>query len=642
MSLKTRMMVMWIVPVCLMALLIVWVVLGLQSEYRISRIQMSNVNLLSATSHLITCIQKERGISAIFISGGISAEELKGPRAQTDEALQRFVAALSQGSIAAEPAKRAEKIPQQLAEIRSGIQAGKNMFFRYTDLVDMLLAVEIATARAKTTGGVGKTMLSLYVLDLAKENAGKLRGFGSGLIARGKPISDNELSKLITWYGSLQSLLRSQLIILPKDMMAQFQSIISGDTLASAQNVSDIFFKEAPSGSFSIEAKKFFDLWTRVISQMDGVIQGAADSVTQYSDHVAQRAKRTSIGIIVGGLSAIIFVIIFSLWTYRSTVKRLHHGLQGLNEASKQILSGSFQLASSSAQLADGSSRQAAAIEESSATSEEMTSQLNMTVERIRELNRFSDQTAQSMKISHKALRQTAEAIKQVVVNSEAAMKIIKHIDEIAFQTNLLALNAAVEAARAGEVGAGFAVVAEEVRNLAMRAAGASKETQQVIETVMEAVRRVDELTKETVGGFYDMGEHAKKVTDIIHEIRNAAEEQSRGVDQLNQAINDLNGVVQDNASRSEELASVAEELDAQSRLLAEHVGHLGAFVGISVDSSRQLTVGDGAGATAGPASTTKRTKVAAGYRTYEGAAKHLRTEAAGQKSEPEKWPALD
>jgi methyl-accepting chemotaxis protein len=80
---------------------------------------------------------------------------------------------------------------------------------------------------------------------------------------------------------------------------------------------------------------------------------------------------------------------------------------------------------------------------------------------------------------------------------SEETGKIIKTIDEIAFQTNLLALNAAVEAARAGEAGAGFAGVANEVRNLALCSAETARNTSDLIENTIKAVGQGNALTGE-------------------------------------------------------------------------------------------------------------------------------------------------
>ena len=80
-------------------------------------------------------------------------------------------------------------------------------------------------------------------------------------------------------------------------------------------------------------------------------------------------------------------------------------------------------------------------------------------------------------------------AIDEINQSSDKTFKIVKTIDEIAFQTNLLALNAAVEAARAGEAGAGFAVVAQEVRNLALRATGSAKNSAELIEETVSQIR---------------------------------------------------------------------------------------------------------------------------------------------------------
>ena len=79
--------------------------------------------------------------------------------------------------------------------------------------------------------------------------------------------------------------------------------------------------------------------------------------------------------------------------------------------------------------------------------------------------------------------------MKEISRVSEETSSIIKSIDEIAFQTNLLALNAAIEAARAGEAGAGFSVVAHEVRTLAQKAAEAAKNTAALIEGTLVRVK---------------------------------------------------------------------------------------------------------------------------------------------------------
>jgi methyl-accepting chemotaxis protein len=164
--------------------------------------------------------------------------------------------------------------------------------------------------------------------------------------------------------------------------------------------------------------------------------------------------------------------------------------------------------------------------------------------------------------------------------SSAEVAKIVKNIDEIAFQTNILALNAAVEAARAGEAGAGFAVVAEEVRSLAQRSATAAKETADKIEIAITNSRKGSECTAKVEESLAHIAERVTSTDSLVAEIATAARDQAQGIEQINTAIAQLDKVSQSNSASAEESASAAEELDAQAQTLKDQVMKLRELVG--------------------------------------------------------------
>jgi len=176
-------------------------------------------------------------------------------------------------------------------------------------------------------------------------------------------------------------------------------------------------------------------------------------------------------------------------------------------------------------------------------------------------------------------MKSAMDAIKESSAN---IAKIVKTIDEIAFQTNILALNAAVEAARAGEAGAGFAVVAEEVRSLAQRSASAAKETAALIdESVVRSGRGVD-ISGQVAQSFAHILDKARQVDTLVGEIATASNEQHQGIGQVTTAVSQMDKVTQSNASGAEESAAASEELSAQAQVLHDTVRQLERLVGAS------------------------------------------------------------
>ena len=254
--------------------------------------------------------------------------------------------------------------------------------------------------------------------------------------------------------------------------------------------------------------------------------------------------------------------------------------IDGLSDSTAQVSAASSQVASASQSLAEGASVAASAIEETSSSLEEMSSMTKKTLENSTLLTKTGDITFAAMKNSHKSLRETDACMKRIGESGAEAAKIIKTSDEIAFQINLLALNAAVEAARAGEAGAGFAVVAEEVRNLAMRSAEAARNTETIIGEMSREIKEGMTLVSKTLEEFYKMGEEGKKTNTLIKEIDGAMKEQAEGIEQINRAIAEMDKITQQSAANAEETASAAEELSAQAAQMESFVTELAVITG--------------------------------------------------------------
>ncbi|OGR01406.1 MAG: hypothetical protein A2511_00540 [Deltaproteobacteria bacterium RIFOXYD12_FULL_50_9] len=313
-------------------------------------------------------------------------------------------------------------------------------------------------------------------------------------------------------------------------------------------------------------------------SKKEVSIAGVDQEVVVASLHSA--AKRTVFMVALIGVLIVIITLIMSYAISRSITGPINSVVSGLTVGSDQVAASSENVASASHALADGAARQAAGLEETSSSLEEMASMTRQNAENALHANQLVVQGSELMEKARGLMTAMVQAIDEVSRASEDTGKIVHTIDAIAFQTNLLALNASVEAARAGDAGAGFAVVANEVRNLALRAAEAAKNTSHLIDGTIIKVKESAELVQQTEGSYQNVAEVLDKIVKLVGEISTASQEQAQGLDQINRAMTEMDKVVQQNATGAEMSASASNEMMAQAEEMREHISALITLVG--------------------------------------------------------------
>ncbi|MGB0664166.1 MAG: methyl-accepting chemotaxis protein [Pontibacterium sp.] len=214
-------------------------------------------------------------------------------------------------------------------------------------------------------------------------------------------------------------------------------------------------------------------------------------------------------------------------------VKQTQNGIQKQNQDTEALASATTEMAATADEIARNTAACADAASSAVDKAEKGKDKITALISAVEQLSQ--------------AVMNASQVSGQLESQTSAIGEVVGSISDIAEQTNLLALNAAIEAARAGEQGRGFAVVADEVRNLSLR-------TQQATQGITETIEQIQHLVSATAHTLEESKERAEQGID-------QAGEASEAFDTVNQSISEILGLTTQIASAAEEQSLTCNEV---------------------------------------------------------------------------------
>ncbi|MDA5556790.1 methyl-accepting chemotaxis protein [Shimia sp. MMG029] len=248
--------------------------------------------------------------------------------------------------------------------------------------------------------------------------------------------------------------------------------------------------------------------------------------------------------------------------SFNASVTSLSGIVSSVTTISNQIETDSRELREVSLNVAHSTEKQAGELQHVTEAVEQIADAMKGAVDKAVDTQNRFDNTTKLTREGTEVVRKAVSTMDEIEASSAQIDTVVALIEDIAFQTNLLALNAGVEAARAGEAGAGFAIVASEVRELAHRSAEAAQNINGLISQSNGHVSSGVSLVREVGEALETILGDVSEVRTNIAEISEISDKQAQSVAQIRDSMQTIGSETQANAARSEEASAATSSLD--------------------------------------------------------------------------------
>jgi len=563
-------------------------------------------------SALVHEFQKERGMSAGYLGsqGKKFKQKIIKQRKLSDEKLSALNAYLQSSSVATSanitrPLNTVLNEINKINNIRSSVTelslSAKKAIGYYSNINGQFLDIISQLPQLSSDVDMSSKLAAYANFIKGKERAGIERAVLANTFASDKfgPAMFEKLISLIAVQNTYTDVFLS---FATSDFESYYKKTMSGEFINETEKMRAIAIERGSKGHFSVDAGHWFKMQTGKINLLKEVEDFIANSSNKSAISLKQKAwknltKDSILVVFIVGLSSLLFFIlrrdisrqlggepayvsamakkiaqgqlnqstqddkkepvgIFA--SMLSMQKELIQVVSSIMSSSQHIAQASKEVSNTSQSLSQSTCEQAASIEQTSASLEQLNTTVEQNLENARTTEQISLHAASSASEGGKAVDETVAAMEDIA-------KKITQIEDIAYQTNILSLNASIEAARAGTHGAGFSVVATEVRNLATRSQSVANDISQLAESSVLIAKKAGSLLDE-------MLPKIQQTANLVQEITASSDEQASGLKQISEAIAQLDAVTQQNAAASEQLAATAEELNTDSEDLMGQV----------------------------------------------------------------------